>query len=383
MMMTWSISQIPLQDLLKSMPNIYKQIVTAGVVIGENEKRYAIDAISNMGNPNHFKDYIDRFERLFAEKIGVKYAFAVVNGTAALHLGLLALGVGNGDEVILPDMTYVACANVISYTGAKPVFADIDPESWTLDPKSVKKYITKRTKAIMPVWMYGSVPDMDGLKSLGIPIIEDSCPAFGSYDGEKHAGTIGDVGAFSLQGAKVFATGEGGILVTNSEKINAKVRKLADMGITDRQFWHDEIGYMYEMAPILAAVGLGQLEHADEMVMKKVDIFRQYFGELSDIFPMNKVSLSNYWMSSIITPNNRYREKLREYLKENGIDTRPFFYPISMFPMYKKQNNPISYDIGLRGINLPSRVDLTENNIQYIIRNINEFHEKYKEKYKD
>ncbi len=352
------------------------RIYTAGTTVGPKEKKYVLDAVSKMGDAKRFKNYVYRFEETFAKKIGVKHAFAVVNGTAALHLGLLAIGIGKGDEVILPDMTYVACANVIRYTGATPVFADIDPISWCLSPKSVKERITKRTKAIMPVWMYGSVPDMWQLKSFGIPVIEDSCPAYGSYYGKQHAGTIGKVGAFSFQGAKVLSTGEGGMLVTDDDKINAKARKLADMGVTATEFWHDELGYMYEMAPILAAVGLGQLSHADEMVARKKEIFKRYYDALSSDYQMNDYGYNshpNFWMSSIITKDHEVRNHLREYLKKYHIDTRPFFFPISMFKMYgKKWNNPVSYEIGLHGINLPSRVDLTNKEVDFVIKKIME-----------
>lgn len=357
-----------------------KQIITAGTVVGEYEEKYVLDAVRNLGNPDHFKDYVYRFEAEFAKRLGVKHAFAVVNGTAALHLGLLALGVGKGDEVIIPDMTYIACANVVSYTGATPILVDIDPVSWCLNPKAVKRAITPRTKAIMPVWMYGSVPAMDELKSFGIPIIEDSCPAFGAYYKGSHAGTIGEVGAFSFQGAKVLATGEGGMLVTNSDEINERARKLADMGITKRQFWHDERGYMYEMAPILAAVGLGQLQHADEMVQKKRQIYEWYRKRLAYTeFGTNSENESpNYWMSSIVVRTPEERDKIREHLKRNGIDTRPFFYPISMFGLYEKKvgnielGNSYSYYVGLRGINLPSRVDLEERDIEFVYEKIKE-----------
>lgn len=342
-----------------------RQIVTAGTQITDFERKYVVEAVSDMGDPDHFKDYVYMFEKEFAKKIGVRYAFAVTNGTAALHLGLLALGVGQGDEVILPDMTYIACANVIRYVGATPVFVDIDPYTWCIDPDCVRNAITKKTKAIMPVWMYGSVPNMDAIKELGVPVIEDSCPAFGSYYKGKHAGTIGDVGAFSFQGAKILAVGEGGMFVTNSKKLNDRARKLADMGITKKQFWHDEIGYMYEMAPILAAVGLGQLKHSDEMVRKKKKIFGWYEKMIGDLFHMNSLfETPNYWMTSITADN---RDDLRKRLSRKGIDTRPFFYPISSFALYQKRHNtPVSYAIGLNGINLPSRVDLTYKEVSYV-----------------
>ena len=355
-----------------------KQIVTAGTSTGEWEDKYVRDAVKHLGDPEKFNFYIKEFERRFAEYIGSKYAIATVNGTSALHTGLLALGVGKGDEVILPDMTYIACANAIAYTGATPVFVDIEPISWCINPESIKKAITKRTKAIMPVWMYGNVPNMEKIKKItgDIPIIEDSCPAVGSYWQKKHAGTIGKIGCFSFQGAKILAIGEGGMLVTDDKKIYDKAKLLVDM-CTTREFWQTKIGYMYEMNNISAAVGLGQLEHIDELLLKKQLIYQWYEEELSSLYSMNGFLLGdvpNYWMTSIICPNQKHRISLRKYLKEKGIDTRPFFYPVSKFGMYKKTHEtPWSYKIGLRGINLPSTVRLSEKEVMYVASVIKDF----------
>lgn len=355
-----------------------KNIVTAGTSTGKWEEKYVADAVKHLGDPEKFNFYIKEFERRFAEYVGAKYAIATTNGTAALHTGLLALGVGKGDEVILPDMTYITCANVIDYVGAKPVFVDIDHETWCIDPESVKRAITKKTKAIMPVWMYGQVPDMGELKKVSgnIPIIEDSCPAVGSYWKKRHSGTIGNIGCFSFQGAKLLAIGEGGMLVTNDKKIYDKAKLFVDM-YTTKEFWQENIGYMYEMNNVSAAVGLGQLEHIGELLAKKKQIYDWYKEKLHDLYPMNSVRLgeeANYWMSSIVVPNRTYRGKLREYLKKKGIDTRPFFYPISMMPMYKSKNkNPISHKIGLTGINLPSTVRLSEKEVKYVAATIRHF----------
>ena len=357
-----------------------KQIVTAGTSTGKWEEKYVRDAVKHLGDPEKFNFYIKEFERRFAEYVGTKYAIATVNGTGALHVGLLALGVGKGDEVILPNMTYVACANVATYTGATPVFVDIDYDGWCLDPESVKKAITKRTKAIMPVWMYGNVPDMRKIKEVAedIPIIEDSCPAVGSYWRNKHAGTIGDIGCFSFQGAKILAIGEGGMLVTDNKKIYDEAKLLVDM-YTTKEFWQSKIGYMYEMNNISAAIGLGQLEHIDSLLQKKANIYNWYAEELQEFYPMNLKPfdcLANYWMSSIITPNEAYRNELRKFLKSSNVDTRPFFYPLTMFDMYKKFKKyptPNSYEIGLRGINLPSTVRLSRKEVKYVASLIKDF----------
>ena len=353
-------------------------IVTAGTLTGELEEKYVLDAVRHLGDPEKFNFYIKEFERKFAEHVGTKYAIATVNGTAALHLGLLALGVGKGDEVILPDMTYISCANVIAYTGAKPVFVDIDPLTWCIDPNGIKKAITKRTKAIMPVWMYGNVPNMKEIvdASSGVAIIEDSCPAVGSYWKNKHAGTIGDIGCFSFQGAKLLAIGEGGMLVTNNEKIYEEAKLLADM-YTTKEFWQTKIGYMYEMNNVSASVGLGQLEHIHELLLKKQLIYQWYAEELRELYPMNHCedgNTINHWMTSIIVPNQTYRAKLRNYLKDHAIDTRPFFYPISMFGIYpRRYKNPESYRIGLRGINLPSTVRLLEEEVKHVASVVKDF----------
>lgn len=356
-----------------------KQIVTAGTMTGKLEEKYVVDAVRHLGDPERFNFYIKEFERRFAEYVGAKYAIATVNGTAALHTGLLSLGIGKGDEVILPDMTYISCANVVAYTGAKPVFVDIDPVTWCIDPTSIKRAITKRTKAIMPVWMYGNVPDMGKIKEVAgdIPIIEDACPAVGSYWGKEHSGTIGDIGCFSFQGAKLLAIGEGGMLVTNDKKIYDQAKLFVDM-YTVKEFWQNKIGYMYEMNNVSAAVGLGQLEHLSELLIKKQLIYQWYAEELHKLYPMNSNpilgSVTNYWMSSIIVPNRMYRKKLREHLKKNDIDTRPFFYPISMMRMYKsKYKNPISHKIGLTGINLPSTVRLSEKEVKHVASVIKDF----------
>jgi perosamine synthetase len=210
-----------------------------------------------------------------------------------------------------------------------------------------------------------------------IPIIEDSCPAVGSYWQEQHAGTIGDVGCFSFQGAKILAIGEGGMLVTNDKKIYEKAKLLVDM-YTTKEFWQTKIGYMYEMNNISAAVGLGQLEHIDELLLKKQFIYQWYAEELCELYPMNNSSIlgsvENYWMTSIVAPSQTYRKKLREYLKKNNIDTRPFFYPISMFGMYpRRHETPESYRIGLTGINLPSTVRLSEEEVKHVASVVKDF----------
>ena len=349
-------------------------IVTSGSVSTKWERKFVLQSLKNIGDTTHYADFEKRFQKEFAKFVKSKYAFSTSNGTGALHLALAILGVGKGDEVIIPDMTYISCTNVVEYLGAKPVLVDIDPIKWTLDPKSVANAITKKTKAIMPVWMYGQPPDMSELLKFKIPIVEDSCPAVGSYYKGKHAGTFGEFGCFSFQAAKIMITGEGGMLVTNNKQYDKRARKIADNSESDRQFWFDEIGYMYLMGDVQSALGLGQLYHIKKILERKKEIFMRYYEGLRDIYQMNyfdKDFKPNFWMPSIIVKTEEERFKLRKYLKDNSVDTRPFFYPLSMFGIWKKRfSNKESYNIGLRGINLPGGVRRTNKEIDYICSKI-------------
>lgn len=354
-------------------------ILTSGSQTTKYEYQYVKEALDAIGTA-HFNDFLKRFEDAMAKYTGAKYAIATNSGTAALHLGLAAMGIGKDDEVILPDMTYISCANVIHYTGAKPVFVDIDPITWCIAEAEIEKAITPKTKAIMTVCMYGNMPNMDAVmtiaKKYNLKVIEDACPAVGSFYNNKHAGTIGDVGAFSFQGAKILAIGEGGMLVTNNKKIARISRKLAINGRTNREFWHDQIGFIYQLSNIQAAVGLGQLGHFGKILEKKKYIFKRYQKNLQKLITKNKIQMtktistvsSNYWMPSIVVKN---RQKVRKYLWQSGIDTRPFFYPISDFKLYPKRfDTPIAHQIGASGINLPGSVNLTDRQIDFVSQKI-------------
>lgn len=361
-----------------------KLILTAGPSISQKEIKYGLDAVENGWN-EHYADYILKFEEKFAEYLGVKYALTLTSGTAALHLALLALGVGPGDEVVMPDQTFISIANAIKWTGATPVFCDVEEDTWCIDPKSFEKAITKKTKVVFPIYTYGQPPKMDEIKKIAkansIFIVEDACPAVGSLYKGKRAGTLGDIAAFSFQGAKIMVTGEGGMLVTNNKKWYEKAASLRTHGRDPhRTFWHIDIGFMYRMTNLQAALGLAQLERIDSLVKKKRQIFKWYKKRLSNIDGIilnseNNWSESNYWMSSIVLMKkfSLTRDQLRKKLLERKIDTRPFFYPITMFPIYKKArkvDTKISYHLGLNGINLPSGNNLTEEEVDYISRQV-------------
>lgn len=354
-----------------------KLILTAGPSISKKEVSYVNDAVQNGWN-THWGDYLHKFERSFVKYVGSKYAIATSGGTGALHLALATLGVGKGDEIILPEITYFACSDVISLLGAKPVFVDILPDTWCIDPEKIKGVINKRTKAIMPVHIYGNPCEMDEILEIArkhnLFIVEDACPALGSRYKGKQPGIFSDFGAFSFQGAKIAVTGIGGMLVTNNKKLFERAGFLNNHGEDlARKFWQTEIGYTFEMSNIQAALGLAQLERIDQFVSKKRKIFEWYSKRLGGVEGLSlnserKMTMSNKWMSSIILDRDFgiRRDVLIKKLKEKLIDSRPFFYPISMFPMYKEQNTPIAHHVGLNGINLPSGLNLKEWEVDYI-----------------
>lgn len=363
---------------------MYKQkqiILTAGPSITKKEEQYVLDAVRNGWN-FHFNDYVEKFEKAMAEYVGVKYTMATSSGTGALHLSLLAMGIGPGDEVIIPEISAVASANVVTFTGAKPIFVDIEEDTWCIDPKSFKKAITKKTKAVMPVDLYGHPADYDEIvkiaKEHDLYILEDACPSLGSLYNGKKTGSFGDMSAYSFQGAKIAAIGEGGMLLSNNEKLFEKARFIADLG-RDRKrgaFWHSIIGYKYRLPNIAAALGLAQVERIEYLVERKRKIFNWYKERLEDIdgIAMNtqrEGTRNNYWMSSIVLKKKfkLTRDEFMVKLKENMVDTRPIFFPFSMLPIYKtKVNNPVAYTIALNGINLPSGVNLTEEEVEYVAK---------------
>ena len=346
-----------------------KMILTAGPSITKKEISYVLDAVKN-GWGRKCYDYIHKFEKAFAKYLGVKYALATSGGTGALWLGLVALKIGRGDEVIIPELTYYACSDVVKLVGAKPVFVDILEDTWCIDPSEVKKKITKWTKAIMPTDIYGSACEMKELKKFGIPIIQDACEGIGGIYRGKPIGAMADIAAFSFQGAKVMVTGVGGMFTTNNKKLYERVEFINDHGESNtRKFWQEEVGYEFEMSNIQAALGLAQLERLDQLVKKKTQIFKWYKQQLGRYLQMNKVGLysqSNYWMTCIVLPNEINRKKFMKELKKRGVDSRPFFYPISMFPIYKEQDTPIAHHICLQGVNLPSGYNLTKKQVDYV-----------------
>ena len=362
-------------------------ILTAGPSVSSLEASYAYDAAINGWN-NNWAKYIRALEKKFADFLGVNYAISTSSCTGALQIALEALDIGDGDEVIVPDQTWVATANAVKYAGAKPVFADVEMTSWNICPNSVRKLINERTKAIIPVHMYGNPCNMDEIMKIAsdfnLRIVEDAAPSIGaSWKGRK-TGTFGDFGGFSFQGAKLMVTGEGGMLVTNNLSLYEKAKKIADQGRNSnakRSFWIDEKGLKYKMSNLQASFGLAQLERIDTLISMKRRIFKWYKRNLSGlncikIHQEHSQAKSIYWMSSICLQNNSNisRDRLIALLKEDGIDTRPTFPAISQYPIWGKNRNekpaPNANYIAENGINLPSGVCLTESKINYVCEKI-------------
>ena len=362
------------------------RISVSGPWITQKEIDYVSDAVANAWFENA-NIYHERFETAFADYVGSRHAISLPSCTSAIHLSLAALGISAGDEVIVPDITWIASAAPISYVGAETVFADVDPASWCLDPQSFEACISPNTKAVIPVDIYGNMPDMDSIRDVadqhGIFVIEDAAESIGSEYKGKKAGSFGDAGVFSFHGSKTMVTGEGGMLVTNSDRLYNRAMVLRDHGRPpgDTMFRNTDVAFKYKMSSMQAALGLAQLERIDELVDRKREIFLWYRERLKDVegVTLNAEAdgvKNTYWMISVIV-DRRFgleKERLMALLGERNIDSRPFFRPLSSIPAYAgsrraaegRQRNHVSYDIAPFGLNLPSGLNLDEEKVNYV-----------------
>ena len=348
-----------------------------------NEKKYVNECLDSTWISSKGK-FVNEFEESFAQYIGIKHATSVSNGTVAIHLALVALGIGEGDEVIVPTLTYIASVNAISYTNATPVFVDSLQDSWQIDYNDVRKKITKKTKAIMAVHLYGHPCEMDTLVSIckeyGLFLIEDCAEAIGTKYKGKHVGTFGHISTFSFFGNKTITTGEGGMVVTNDETLFDRSTHFKGQGLAkSREYWHDVIGFNYRMTNICAAIGLAQLEQIEKILENKRRVAALYSTNLKDssiVFhnPISDEVEHSFWMCSILAKETEEREEIRNSLKLNGVETRPLFFPVHTMPMYAKafQSHPIAENLGWRGINLPSYPELANAEIEFICNKIKE-----------
>ncbi len=355
-----------------------KLILTAGPSIGLREQVYAGDAVRKGWN-SQWNKYLKSFEEEFSQYVGTKYAMATSSCTGALHIALAALGIGPGDEVIVPDITWVATANAVLYVGATPVFADIEADTWCIAASSIEALITSRTKAIVPVHLYGHPCDMDAIMQLAerhkLFVVEDAAPSIGAEYKTRRTGSFGQFAAFSFQGAKLAVTGEGGMLVTSDEALFKRAYAIWDQGRTPGTFWIETNGVKYKMSNAQAAIGLGQLQRNDEMVEAKRRIFAWYQRNLEGVKGV-RLNLeapwakSIYWMTSILVTEDAKvsRDDVIKKLKTKNVDSRPVFPAISQYPIWpvKQKPQPIAKYVGERAVNLPSGVCLSRSEVDYV-----------------
>ena len=348
--------------------------------ITDLEVDYATDAARHGWGPRCY-EYIEKFEQAFKEHLGVDFSMATSSCTGALHMGLSAMGIGTGDEVIVPDTTWVATAAPIVHLGATPVFVDVLEDTWCIDPKKIEPAITNRTKAIIGVHLYGNLCEMDELLAIGsrnsIPVIEDAAEAMGSVYKGKRAGSMGLFGTFSFHGTKTITTGEGGMFSTNDAELFENVMTLSNHGRArnqPKQFWFDTVGFKYKMSNIQAAIGLGQIQRIDEITQRKREILQYYRDRLEKIAgvslnPEPADGVNGAWMPTVVLSPELgiTRERLQSEFADANVDARVFFYPLSSFDMFEtNESNQVAYDLPTRSLNLPSYFDMTNNDLDRI-----------------
>jgi perosamine synthetase len=360
-----------------------------------NELKYATEAVSS-GWISSAGTFVKKFEENFASYCGVKHGISCANGTAALHLGIEALGIGKGDEVIIPTFTMIASANAVIYAGAKPVLIDSELTTWNLNINRIEEKITPKTKAIMVVHTYGHPVDMDRIKVIAdkhnLKIIEDAAEAHGAEYNGKKAGSLSDVACFSFYGNKIITTGEGGMVITNNNNIADRARLLRNHAFSVPRFTHYELGYNYRMTNVQAAIGCAQLEQIETFVnarRKNARIYNTALAQISGITIPPEASWAKnvYWMYGILINEEQFgmsMQQLRAKLKEKGIDTRTFFVGMHNQPVYTKDDPrypdvtgdyPVADRLEKTGLYLPSSSHLTNEQATFITQTIKELHE--------
>jgi perosamine synthetase len=353
--------------------------------LGGNELKYVSDCIASNWISSQ-GEYIGRFERIFQDYLSVDFTLSTTNGTAALHLALAGLGVGPGDEVIVPDLTFGASANAVLHCGAVPIFVDVERDTWTMAPREIEAKITERTKAVMPVHLYGHPCDMDPVIEIArrhdLFIVEDCAEALGAqYKGQK-VGTLGDVGCFSFFANKIITTGEGGMITTNDPTLLERMACLRDHGMSkDVRYWHDYAGFNYRMTNLQAAVGLAQMERIEDFLEYRLSVVERYNQQLSGIEgvilpPSAHWAKNVYWLYSIVLDEQKSgadRESVAAGLADRGIETRPFFHPLHGQPPYQSDNlnlYPVTDWLAPRGLSLPTANDIPLDEVDRVCRAI-------------
>lgn len=347
--------------------------------LSELERQYLLDCFDSGWISSQGK-YIDRFEQLFGQITGCPHSLTTSNGTVALHLALMALGLKEGDEVIVPTLTYVASVNAIAYVGATPVFVDSASDTWQLDPLAVESKVGPRTRAILAVHLYGHPADLSYLTNIArrynLYLVEDCAEAFGSSYQGIHVGNYGDISTFSFFGNKTITTGEGGMVATQSAALAAEVRQLKSQYMSsERRYWHEKVGYNYRLTNLQAAIGVAQLERADSILTHKATIASWYRSLLPcEQFSMHSPNgdvVHSFWMISVTLPESVSRDRVAQWLAKQGIETRPVFYPVHTMPMHmnwpsSRHNYPVADHLSRNSLNLPSWPGLTFEDVERV-----------------
>lgn len=356
------------------------RISIANPVFNGNEKKYLMECIDT-GWVSANGRFVTEFEEKFAEFCGTKYAISCSNGTVSLHLILAAMGIKPGDEVIMPTLTYIATANSVKYCGATPVFVDSVEGTFNMDPQKIEEKITDRTKAIMPVHLYGLAADMDPImeiaKKHNIPVIEDAAEAHGAEYNGKKVGVFGLAASFSFFGNKVITSGEGGMVTTNDEDLYKRMKLLKGQAVSpEKRYWHVDVGYNYRMTNMQAAIGLGQLENIDWHIGQRERVAGLYEKHLAGTEQYMKLQQvpenckSVYWMSNVILQDTvtKERDQVMKEMEECNIEMRPVFYPMHIMPPHysEAEKFPVAEKLGARGISLPSHAGLGEEEVKYV-----------------
>jgi perosamine synthetase len=364
-------------DVRKTNGSSLQRIPVSMPILEGNEKNYVAECLDSNWISSHGK-FIGAFERAFASFCGVKHAVSTSNGTCALHLALIALGVGEGDEIIVPTLTYIATANAVRYCNATPILADCDPRTLNVDPRSVESRISPRTKGIIAVHLYGHPADMDPLLSLakrhGLFVLEDAAEAHGAEYKSRKVGGIGDCAAFSFFGNKIITTGEGGMVTTNDDALAERLRLYRGQGVSPtRRYWHPVVGYNYRMTNLAAAIGLAQLERVDALLAARQRVADWYATHLQRLhnhvtpLAVEPWARAVCWMQIVLLANGdaEKRDAVMARLDEAGIETRPVFYPMHLLPPYEENATryPNATSCAARGLNLPTHPRLTEPDI--------------------
>jgi perosamine synthetase len=350
--------------------------------LGEREVELVTDAIRS-GWVSSIGAYVTAFEEELASRCGVAYAVATSNGTTALHLALAVAGIGPGDEVILPSLTFVASAAAAQYLGATPVLADSDPAHWCIDPEDVARRVTPKTRALMPVDLYGHPADMDALGEIAaehdLVIVEDAAEALGATYHGRPAGSLGTLGVLSFYGNKLITTGEGGAVLTDDLALAERARFLRDQAMDpDRRYWHGELGFNYRITNLQAALGVAQLERLDELLARKRAVAAAYQAGLADVPGVSvqeeaEWASSSWWMTTVRVDgsNGIDRDELATRLRAAGVDTRPAFVPLHLLPHLRQAGSlPVAEAVGNEGLSLPSGTTLSDAEVEYVIASL-------------